>query len=133
MNTFPNIIALRMQPGLVLSNYSDCEYGRLVRKCKYQRGEFSEELIEASCERLTKFIKEHNITWITYIPSLNRPHLVKNFAKSVALHFQLPIKDAIIKVKNAVEQKTLTNSVQQFQNAYNSFECTDEVLGGTYF
>ena len=144
MNTFPNIIALRMQPGLVLSNYSDCEYGRLVRKCKYQRGEFSEELIEASCERLTKFIKEHNLekkiiftdfidTWITYIPSLNRPHLVKNFAKSVALHFQLPIKDAIIKVKNAVEQKTLTNSVQQFQNAYNSFECTDEVLGGTYF
>lgn len=121
---------MRMQPGLVLSNYSDCEYGRLVRKCKYQRGEFSEELIEASCERLTKFIKEQNITWITYIPSLNRPHLVKNFAKSVALHFQLPIKDAIIKVKNAVEQKTLTNSVQQFHNAYDSFECTDEVLAG---
>lgn len=130
MNTFPNIIALRMQPGLVLSNYSDCEYGRLVRKCKYQRGEFSEELIEASCERLTKFIKEHNITWITYIPSLNRPHLAKNFAKSVALHFQMPIKDAIMKLENAVEQKTLTNSVQQFHNAYDSFVCTDEVLAG---
>lgn len=121
---------MRMQPGPVLSNYSDCEYGRLVRECKYQRGEFSGELIEVSCERLTKFIAENNITWITYIPSLNHPHLVKDFAESIALHFQLPIKDAIIKVRNTVEQKTLINSVQQFQNAYGSFECTDEVLEG---
>ena len=42
----------------------------------------------------------------------------------------MPIKDAIIKEKNAVEQKTLTNGVQQFNNAYNSFKCTDEVLAG---
>lgn len=121
---------MRMQPGLVLSNYSDCEYGRMVRECKYQRGEFSEELLEASCERLSKFIEEHNITWIAYIPSLNHPQLVKDFAQKIARYFQLPIKDAIIKVQNAVEQKTLTNSVQQFQNAYESFECTDTVLEG---
>lgn len=121
---------MRMQPGLVLSNYSDCEYGRMVRTCKYEKGEFSEELIQASCERLARFIEEHNISWISYIPSLNRPHLVRNFAQRIARHFQLPMKDAIIKVKNAVEQKTLTNSVQQFQNAYGSFMCTDDVLAG---
>ena len=121
---------MRMQPGLVLSNYSDCEYGRMVRTCKYEKGEFSEELIQASCERLARFIEEHNISWISYIPSLNRPHLVRNFAQRIARHFQLPIKDAIIKIKNADEQKTLTNSVQQFQNAYGSFMCTDDVLAG---
>lgn len=121
---------MRMKKGLVLSNYSDCEYGRLVRECKYQRGKFSEELIEASCERLSMFIEEHNITWIAYIPSLDHPHLVKDFAQKIALHFQLPIRDAIMKLENAVEQKTLTNSIQQFRNAYDSFVCTDEVLAG---
>jgi len=121
---------MRMKPGLVLSNYSDCEYGRLVRKCKYQVGEFSEELVKESCQRLKDFIEEHNITWITYIPSLKHPNLVKDFAQKIAQHFQLPIKDAIIKTRNAFEQKTLTNSVKQFENAYDSFESTDEVLEG---
>lgn len=120
---------MRMKQGLVLSNYSDCEYGKMVRECKYQSGKFSDELICASCERLEQFIVEHNITWITYVPSLRHPDLVKDFAKSIAQYFQLPIEDAIMKTNNAVEQKKLTNGVMQFENACSSFACSN-VLDG---
>lgn len=121
----------QMRQGIVLSNYSDCGYGKLVRKCKYELGYFTEELIEKACERLEEFIEEHNITWVTYIPSLRHPTLVKEFATKIADYFELPILDAIEKVdNNAVEQKTLTNSVLQFQNAYDSFKITQNIMGG---
>lgn len=121
---------LQMKQGLVLSNYSDCDYGKKVRQCKYELGYFSDELVEVSCERLEKIIEERNITWITYIPSKRHPNLVKDFANKIAEHFNLPILDAIIKVNNAVEQKKLTNSVQQFCNAYASFDCIENVKDG---
>lgn len=114
------------EQGRVLSNYGDAGWGKHVAECKYKTGFFDEKLVDASVELLREFVVENKIEWVTGIPSLRRPELVKNFAIRTANKLGIPYADAIIKTKNGKCQKELNTSYLQFQNANDTFEVLSE-------
>ena len=116
--------------GRVLSNYGDGGWGKAVAEGKYKYNHFSDELVEASCELLRSFVQEKQIQWITNIPSLRRPELVKNFAERLAGGLGLPYLEALAKTCDARPQKELNNSNLQQDNAFRSFETSGEIRDG---
>lgn len=120
-----------VEEGRVLSNYGDAGWGRTVSEDKYKRGSFSDELVEASADLLKDFVKENSITELTYIPSLRRPELVKDFARRLAEKLELNYFTAIEKTENSVCQKELNNSYKQWENVENSFAVTQVSKGNT--
>jgi ATP-dependent DNA helicase RecQ len=116
---------LRNQKGMVLSNYGDSGWGRLVSENKYRDNYFCDELVEASAELLATFVKENEIKCITYVPSLRRPELVKNFAERLADKLGLTFFIGIQKIKATICQKELNNSRKQWENADESFAVCD--------
>lgn len=116
---FPDFLC---ETGRVLSNYGDAGWGKLVSEGKYKHCYFDEQLVDASYLLLKEFIKENNIVWVTSIPSIRRPELVKSFAQRLAGKLGLPYKDIIEKVKDSKCQKELNTTYLQWKNANESFE-----------
>ena len=116
--------------GRVLSHYGDGGWGKAVAMGKYKYNHFGDELVEASCERLRPFVQENQILWVTNIPSLRRPELVKDFAKRLADRLGLPYVEALAKTCDARPQKELNNNNMQQENAFHSFETRGEVRDG---
>jgi ATP-dependent DNA helicase RecQ len=110
---------------LVLSNYGDAGWGRMVSQNKYRDNYFCDELVEASAELLETFVKENKIKCITYVASLRRPELVKNFAERLADKMGLEFFIGIQKVKGTICQKELNNSLKQWKNSDESFAACD--------
>ena len=120
----------RNEVGRILSIYGDAGWGHVVRKGKYEDQYFSEELVDAAVDLINKWDVSENITWITFVPSLRRPTLVKSFAQRLSDKLGLPLKESIVKVINAPEQKSFNNSYHQCKNAYDSFEVTNDIMSG---
>ena len=78
--------------------------------------------MEASFLLLKEYVEENNIKWVTCIPSLRRPVLVKTFAEQLADKLGLAFLEVIKKVKDAKCQKELNTSYFQYKNAYDSFD-----------
>lgn len=113
---------LRCETGMVLSNYGDAGWGRLVIQCKYKDNHFDNQLVKASAEMLASFVSGHNICCVTSIPSLRRPALVSEFARSLAELLHLNYIETVRKVKDTVCQKELNTNFLQYKNAEDSFE-----------
>ena len=110
--------------GIVLSNYGDAGWGRLVSKGKYKDGFFSQELIDASADILKQKCMEWGIQWVTAVPSCGHPYLVRNFAISVATKLGVPYADSLIKTNNTRKQKEMQNSYNQCNNVIESIAVT---------
>jgi len=113
---------LLCETGRVLSNYGDAGWGKLVSAGKYKKGFFDNQLVEASGLLLEKFIRENDIKWVTNVPSIRRPDLVKSFTERLASRLGLKYYDVIEKVDDNRCQKELNTSYLQYKNAYSSFE-----------
>ena len=113
---------LRNEIGYALCSYSDYGFGELVRKGKYEDNCFSDELVNASFNLLKKQQFEKTIDCIVYVPSLNRPNLVKDFAHKLAKLYSIPCYDAIKKIKDTPPQKSMENSALQYINVSSCFE-----------
>lgn len=62
------------------------------------------------------------------VPSLRRPLLVSNFAEALAREMGLRyIKDCVVKNKETQEQKTMKNSVMQFENVITAFNVSRDL------
>ncbi len=120
---------LLCEPGKVLSNYGDAGWGRLVTDGKYRQNYFNDDLVEAAAKLLEDFVKEHEITWVTNIPSLRRPQLVSGFARRLSERLHLRYVEALEKKPNSVCQKELNTNYLQYENAQNSFEATQPLAG----
>lgn len=107
--------------GRVLSNYGDAGWGRLVSAGKYQMNYFGDQLVNASGKLLKDFVEQHDIVWITSIPSIRHPELVRSFAERLARWLDLQYVDAIKKIRDAKCQKELNTNYLQYKNAYDSF------------
>lgn len=118
--------SLQNKEGRALCSYGDAGWGKFVREDKYVNGYFRDELVDATVNLITNnWVKENEPTWVTSIPSLRRPELVKNFAIRVADKLGLPYKDVIVKRIETKEQKNMKNSYQQASNIYGVFEVSD--------
>ena len=130
INDFTNTIAKEFlcETGKVLSNYGDAGWGRLVIQGKYNAKYFDDQLVDAAAELLVSFVEEHNIQWVTSIPSIRRPALVSGFAVRLAERLHLKYIEALEKVQDTICQKKLHTSFLQHKNAEESFE-VKQVLG----
>ncbi len=110
------------EEGRVLCNYGDSGWGKYVKEDKYINNYFREELVDATVDLIkNKWNKETEPTWVTSVPSLRRPELVKSFAKRVAEKLGVPYIEAIVKTQDTKEQKYMKNSYKQTKNAQNGF------------
>lgn len=117
----------KMEEGIVLCSYGDCGWGKIVRTGKYLENKFNEDLVMASVEVLKEKAKEWDINNIVYVPSLKRPTLVKDFAYRLSNALNITCHDAIIKVKDTVEQKKLENSYYQCENVIAGFGLNNNI------
>ncbi|GMQ56424.1 RecQ family ATP-dependent DNA helicase [Vallitalea sediminicola] len=119
----------RYEKGIVLSNYGDVGWGKIVKKNKYTDKHFDDQLVEASAELLKGQINKWGITWVTSVSSLRHPELVRSFAYRLSEKLNLPYFDSIEKLNNSRQQKELQNSHSQYSNAYDSFAITEVYEG----
>lgn len=119
------------EEGRALCNYGDAGWGKYVKEDKYTHGYFREELVERAFNLMVndwQMINKPN--WVTSVPSLRRPELVKSFAKRLAKRLGIPYVEAIIKIEDTKEQKHMKNSYQQSYNAIRGFKVLDKVKKG---
>lgn len=107
---------LRAEEGRALSSWRGPGWGELVAQCKYERGHFSDELVEACVRLLHRWKPAPAPQWVTCIPSLTRPLLVPDFSQRLAGALNLPFIDCIEKIGQNGEQKNMRNAWHQAQN-----------------
>lgn len=112
---------LRAEEGRALSLWGDAGWGSLVKQDKYCNGYFSDDLVQATVEMLRRWHPRPFPTWMTCVPSLNRPTLMPNFTQRLAQQLELPFILNIQKTRPTPLQKEMSNSYQQAHNLENAF------------
>ncbi len=110
----------RAEEGRTLCVWGDGGWGNLVRSDKYVHSHFSDELVAASANLVKGWNPQPAPVWVTCIPSLRRPSLVRDFAERLATGLGLPFREALEKTDTRPEQKEMANSAQQAQNVEGS-------------
>jgi ATP-dependent DNA helicase RecQ len=117
--------------GRALCYYGDAGWGKLVREGKYVRGHFCDDLIHASADLiLSRWQPDPPPEWVTAIPSRRHPQLVPEFAKRLADALGLPFIPALVRAKDAPEQKTMANSTMQARNVRGTLAVSANVPPG---
>ena len=60
--------------------------------------------------------------WVTSVPSNRSGSLVRDFAQRVAARLELPYVDAVRRVEDRPQQKSMENSTQQARNVIGAFD-----------
>ncbi len=116
---------LRHEPGRALSLWRDSGWGEMVYAGKFQRERFPRKLVEVGAELIRdRWRPEPAPTWVTCVPSLQRPELVPDFAQRLADELGIPFFPALKKRYPTEEQKSRQNSYQQLKNIAGSFAIT---------
>lgn len=113
---------LQAEMGYALCLWGDAGWGSLVKQGKYQDGQFNDELVLATVEMIRRWRPNPKPTWVTCVPSLNRPNLVPSFAQRLAEKLGLTFKPCIQKIKPTEPQKAMNNSYQQAHNLDGAFQ-----------
>lgn len=113
---------LQAENGRALSLWGDAGWGKLVKQGKYLDNHFDDALLQGAFEMIQRWQPQPVPTWVTFVPSLNRPELVPNFAQRLAEKLGLPFKPIVRKVRQNQQQKKMSNSYQQAHNLDGVFE-----------
>ncbi len=107
----------QLEIGKILCIYGDAGWGKYVKEDKHKHDHFRDELVDAAADLIKyNWEKEQEPTWVTAVPSLRSPELVKNFAQRLSDKLGIPFVEAIIKSKEVSQQKLMENSYQQANN-----------------
>ncbi len=122
---------LRNAPGRSLCYYGDAGWGRLVREGKYERGEFDDQMVDASALLIReRWQPEPFPEWVTAIPSRRHPGLVYDFASRLATSLGIPFVAALVRTSEALEQKLMANSSMQARNVAGTLGTIDQIPVG---
>jgi ATP-dependent DNA helicase RecQ len=122
---------LRNEPGRSLCYYGDAGWGRLVREGKYERGEFDDQLVEASARLIReRWSPDPFPEWITAIPSRRHPALVYDFASRLANSLGIRFVAALVRTSDSPEQKLMANSSMQARNVAGTLETIQQIPPG---
>ncbi|WP_293139101.1 helicase-related protein [Okeania sp. SIO3I5] len=125
---------LKAETGRSLSLWNDAGWGEFVKKGKYQEKYFDDSLVQATYDMIQRWQPKLFPSWVTCIPSLNRPKLVPNFAERLAQKLGLPFVRCIIKIRQTSLQKEMSNSYKQAHNLDGAFEINNwEGISGNVF
>ena len=108
--------AHQVEPGRALSVWGDAGWGTDVENGKYRHGRFSDDLVRACAEMVRAWNPQPAPAWVTCIPSLRHPTLVRSLAERFAAALGLRFEIVLEKTDNRPEQKTMANSSQQARN-----------------
>lgn len=117
--------ALVAEPGLALSRWKDGVWGHIVAQGKKDNA-FSDELIAPMVTMIQSMPFEQQPRWLTYVPSLRRPTLVKDFAHKLAKALNIHCADTVQMVEQRPEQKTMENSYRRSENLDGAFAIDTE-------
>ncbi|WP_445626981.1 hypothetical protein [Nostoc sp. DSM 114167] len=109
------------EEGRALSLWGDAGWGELVKQGKYQDNHFDDALVQGIFDMIQRWLPKPFPTWITCVPSLNRPELVPSFAQKLADKLGLPFMPIVQKVHQTELQKKMSNSYQQAHNLDGAF------------
>jgi len=112
----------QVQPGKALSIWGDAGWGTEVRNGKYRDGRFSDDLVRACAALVRSWNPATAPAWVTCIPSLRHPILVRDFAERLANELGLRFEMVLRKTDNRLEQKSMANSTQQARNLDGALE-----------
>ncbi len=102
--------------GRALCTFGDAGWGEKVRSGKYLEQRFGDDLV-AACVRLLKTWNPQPFpAWVTCIPSLRYPDLVRDFASRLATALDLPFQQTLAKTEERPEQRTMANSTFKARN-----------------
>ncbi|MFW6358361.1 MAG: hypothetical protein ACOC0N_03985 [Chroococcales cyanobacterium] len=125
---------LRAEEGRALSLWGDAGWGESVRQGKYQDNNFDQALVQGTIEMILRWKPNPMPTWVTCVPSLNRPQLVPHFAQRLGNGLRLPFLPVVQKVRQNEPQKTKSNSYQQAFNLDGVFAIdTSKIKSGPVF
>jgi ATP-dependent DNA helicase RecQ len=113
---------LQAENGKALSLWGDAGWGELVKQGKYRDNHFDDLLVQGAFEMIQRWQPQPFPTWVTCVPSWNRPELLPNFAQRLAEKLGLPFKPVVRKVRQNQQQKEMSNSYQQAHNLDGVFE-----------
>ena len=112
----------RASLGRALTQWTDEGLAELVRRGKYEKGEFSDQLIDAAARLIREWNPQPTPTWLTCIPSDRRPTLVPSLARRLADKLDIPFLPVLSRSGPTAEQKTMANSAHQARNVRESLE-----------
>jgi len=111
------------QEGRSLCYYKDAGWGQLVHNEKFITQRYGDELLKALLRLIrNSWRPEPAPGWLTVVPSLNHPTLLKDFGARLAGELNIPFHPLIEKVKNTPQQKEMQNSYQQAGNVVDTFK-----------
>lgn len=113
-------VKLQAQEGLALSLWRDGVWGDLVANGK-KINNFSDELIAPMVKMINSLPVDQQPTWLTYVPSLRHPELVKNFAHKLAAALNIHCSDAVTVAELRPAQKNMENSYRRSENLDGAF------------
>lgn len=117
-------------PGKVLAIYGDAGWGRMVKDDKYILQRYRDELVDAMVSMIERLRPQPFPQWVTWVPSIRRPELVKGLAVSVAARLHLPLREVLSRVPEVPSQKTMRNSQTQAANAVSAYRISGQCLPG---
>jgi ATP-dependent DNA helicase RecQ len=116
------------ETGRSLCYYGDAGWGTLVRAGKYEHNNFSDDLVEAAARLIREnWNPEPFPVWMTAIPSRRHPELVSRFAERLSTRLGIPFNPALVRVSDALPQKTMQNSSMQARNVLNTLEIHGDI------
>ena len=123
----------RSEPGRALCAWGDRGWGQLVTEGKHEGNRFDDRLIRAMSDMVTEWSPNPRPTWLTWVPSLRRAGLVADLATRLGAALDLPVHEAVRKVRNTPQQKGMQNSAHQYANVDGAFALLGELPRGPLF
>ncbi len=109
-------VDLRAETGRILSRWGDAGWGQLIADDK-NSGNFRDELVEAVVEMLNhRWQPSPRPSWVSCVPSINHPELVRNYARRLADALKLKFEPIVTQVKVNDPQKLQQNRFHQCKN-----------------
>ncbi|MBL6925544.1 MAG: ATP-dependent DNA helicase RecQ [Acidimicrobiia bacterium] len=120
----------RSEIGRALSRWGDGGWGDRVAENR-KAGLFDDELLDAAVELISqRWQPDPAPTWVTVVPSTRFPGVTAEFAARLAERLGLGFVEAIERVADREPQRTMNNSVMQFQNVDGVFAASGTIDPG---
>lgn len=119
--------------GQILSLYNDAGWGTEVKQGKYERGRFSDDLVQALVDMVYTMRRSQQPRWVACIPSHRHPELVPDLARRFAQRLGLPFHPVLQIAEKRPAQKTMENSAHQCANLDRAFRIVGSVPSGPVF
>ena len=111
----------RLSPGKVLCRWGDAGWGALVRRGKYDRLDFDDQIVDAMAKMISEWAPDPAPEWVTAVPSTRSGGLVPSLAQRLAMALDLPLVEAIVRLHDRPPQKSIQNGAHQKVNVRGAF------------